>query len=335
MALASFYNMRTQWFPPVPTFTENEVLSQNGRVFIVTGGNAGVGFELVKMLYTTGATIYMASRSKDKADKAIESITNAKPAPENPGNIKFLHLDLNDLENVKSAASVFAQQESRLDILWNNAGTGALGVEVGARTKQGFEPMIGMHCIAAQLFTTLLLPQLRVAVSTASKGSVRVVWTSSFLGDSASPANGIDFSVLENGTSDRTKNYAVSKVGNWLLGHEMALRYGSEGIVSVTQNPGNLKAGSYAGTPAVAMLLINRVLHDPKYGGYTELYAGLSPDISLKNNGAYVIPWGRIRPAEDCPRKDILKALETEANGGLGYAAKFWDWCEEKSRPAV
>jgi hypothetical protein len=64
MSLAAFRNLRTQWFPPKATFTEKELPLQPGRVFIVTGGNAGVGFELCKILYGSGATIYMASRSK-------------------------------------------------------------------------------------------------------------------------------------------------------------------------------------------------------------------------------------------------------------------------------
>jgi NADPH:quinone reductase-like Zn-dependent oxidoreductase len=64
MVLASFRNLFNQWFPPKPSFTENEVPSQHGKVFIVTGGNGAVGYELIKILYGTGATIYMASRSK-------------------------------------------------------------------------------------------------------------------------------------------------------------------------------------------------------------------------------------------------------------------------------
>ncbi|CAG8192043.1 unnamed protein product [Penicillium nalgiovense] len=64
MSLTSLRNLRTQWFPPKAAFTEKELPSQKGRVFIVTGGNAGVGFELCKILYGSGATIYMASRSK-------------------------------------------------------------------------------------------------------------------------------------------------------------------------------------------------------------------------------------------------------------------------------
>lgn len=56
----------TQIYPPKPTFTDADVPagSQNGRVFIVTGGNAGIGLELTKILYAAGATVYIASRTK-------------------------------------------------------------------------------------------------------------------------------------------------------------------------------------------------------------------------------------------------------------------------------
>ena len=44
--------------------TETEVSSLNGKVFIVAGGNTGVGYALIRILYGTGATIYMEPRSK-------------------------------------------------------------------------------------------------------------------------------------------------------------------------------------------------------------------------------------------------------------------------------
>jgi NADPH:quinone reductase-like Zn-dependent oxidoreductase len=76
MALTSLRNFRTQWFPPKAAFTEKDLPLQQGRVFIVTGGNAGIGFELCKILYASGATIYMASRSKvsDKSPKPISAL---------------------------------------------------------------------------------------------------------------------------------------------------------------------------------------------------------------------------------------------------------------------
>ncbi|OBS28428.1 hypothetical protein FPOA_02366 [Fusarium poae] len=335
MVLASLSNWRAQWFPPKPKFTEQDVPAQNGRVFLVTGGNAGIGYELVKMLYGTGATIYMTSRSIDRAESAIKTITSLSPPPSNPGTIKPLCLDLNDLESVQHAAETFVQQESRLDVLWNNAGTGGTAVEMGAKTKQGLETMVGSHCVAALLFTQLLIPQLRAAAASSARKSSRVVWTSSFLAEAVTPTNGIDFDFLKEGSSDRVQNYGVSKLGNWMLSREMTTRYAEDGIISVTQNPGNLKAGAYAGTPAVAMFLMKIFLHDPKLGAYTELYSGLSPDITNENNGCYIIPWGRIRSDDDCPRRDIMRAMTPQSAGGLGYTGKFWDWCERQWQPFV
>ncbi|KAK1856050.1 hypothetical protein CCHR01_01265 [Colletotrichum chrysophilum] len=64
MSLVALYNWRTQHSSPKPSFTGEHVGPQNGYVFIVTGDNAGVGYELVKLLDTTGAIVYMASRFK-------------------------------------------------------------------------------------------------------------------------------------------------------------------------------------------------------------------------------------------------------------------------------
>jgi hypothetical protein len=122
-----------------------------------------------------------------------------------------------------------------------------------------------------------------------------------------------------------------------MLGRELARRSRLEqdDIVSVVQNPGNLNAGAYGGTPAVAMFFISPLLYEAKFGAYTELYAGLSSEITLEKNGAYIIPWGRIRPDQDCPRRDIVAAMAPAEDGGLGYPTRFWEWCEQQWKPFV
>jgi NAD(P)-dependent dehydrogenase (short-subunit alcohol dehydrogenase family) len=270
---------------------------------------------------------------QEKAEKAIQALVSSSPVPKTPGKIKFLLLDLNDLLSVKTAAAIFAAQESKLDVLWNNAGASAHSFEIGDRTAQDLEPLVGTNCVATLLFTTLLLPQLRAASS--HESPARVVWTSSFLAEGASPMNGIDLSLLETGTRDKTRNYAISKAGTWMLGREFARRYGGDGIVSVVLNPGNLRNEGWAKVDKVTMFFIRHVLYDPRFGAYTELYAGLSRDIGMEENGAYVIPWGRVRGDEGCPRKDILNAIRSEEDGGLGYAEKLWEWCELKWKQFV
>ncbi|KAI5927099.1 hypothetical protein F4810DRAFT_707046 [Camillea tinctor] len=327
-----------QYYPPKATFTETDLTpgSQNGRVFIVTGGNAGIGFELCKLLITTGATIYMASRSKEKAEAAIKSISDSYPLDKpGRGQIKFLHFDLNDLKVVQKAAKEFSEQESKLDVLWNNAGTGGNAVQYGERTVQGFEPLMGMHCIATLLFTELLRPRLQAAAASNSiPGATRVLWLITNLVDTNAPPNGVDFSNLDCGFKDGAKNYAVSKAGTWILGYEFGRRYAKDGILSLMVNPGVVKGGSYAGTPRIIMAIINAtMMHDTVYGSYTELFAGLSSDVKPEDYKNLILPWGRVCPIDVAWRQDIPKAMKPKDEGGLGYGQKLWEWCEEQWKP--
>lgn len=134
-------DIKDQWLPPKPTFTETNVPRQDGRVFIVTGGNSGIGLALIKLLYPTGAKIYLACRSEERARAAIKEVVNEAAAASNPGSLEYMHLDLNDLTTIKASAASFAQRESRLDILWNNAGIA--GAPAGTKTKQDLEGHTG------------------------------------------------------------------------------------------------------------------------------------------------------------------------------------------------
>ena len=125
-----------QLFPGKPTFTADDIPSQSGKVFMVTGGNAGLGYELVKILYSKGATVYMAGRSRSKVQDAIKIITS-ETASSTAGKVNPLIIDLSDLTTIKLAVEKFAAQESKLDVLWNNAGIGS--APIGSKTRQGYE----------------------------------------------------------------------------------------------------------------------------------------------------------------------------------------------------
>lgn len=110
----------SQFFPPPPTFTEANLGSQEGKVFIVTGGYSGIGLELVKILYGKGAHIYIAGRNPEKAQQAIQSICTHISAT--PGALDFLRVDLSDLASIKDAVSDFQGKETKLNVLWYVAG---------------------------------------------------------------------------------------------------------------------------------------------------------------------------------------------------------------------
>jgi NAD(P)-dependent dehydrogenase (short-subunit alcohol dehydrogenase family) len=145
----------TQVFPPSPTFTEKNLSSLAGKV-IITGGNAGVGLglELVKILYSKDARVYIAGRNSSKAATEIESIKSSYPA--SARHIESLPLDLSDLTTIQKCGSAFLARESRLDVLWNNAGIAH--VPTSSISAQGHEAHIATNCLGAYLLTTFLLP---------------------------------------------------------------------------------------------------------------------------------------------------------------------------------
>jgi NAD(P)-dependent dehydrogenase (short-subunit alcohol dehydrogenase family) len=325
--MQSLYSLYTQCFPPSPTFVDSYVGPQLRRVFLITGGNSGLGLELVKRLYPTGATIYLACRSQERAEAAIQEVIDvAKKADiSTPGKLKFLHLDLADLSSIRKSAAAFTEQESRLDILWNNAGIG--GCPVGTTTAQGIEGHVGVNCVGALMLTQALLPLLRAAVRDSPPGSVRVVWTASLSIEAFAPVGGARLDQLNCGSTQYpVGDYAQSKVGNWWLAIEMARRYAIYGIVSVAQNPGQLDTDVWKHQAWWLMILVRPTLYKRSFGAYTMLYAGFSKDLVV-GDMRYVMPWGRLRIWNECPRRDIVEAME---RGGPKW---FWEWCEESFRP--
>jgi NAD(P)-dependent dehydrogenase (short-subunit alcohol dehydrogenase family) len=99
-------------------WTLDDAPNQKGRVFIVTGGNSGIGYETVKGLVKKEATVIMASRNMEKAKKAKETIENEIPS----ADITIMQLDLASLKSVDDFAEIFKSKYDRLDVLINNAG---------------------------------------------------------------------------------------------------------------------------------------------------------------------------------------------------------------------
>lgn len=92
----------------------------------MTGGYSGVGYELSKILYEHGGSVYIAGRSNTKGENAIAEIREA--APKSYGRLEVLSIDLSDMSSVKAAAATFLAKESRLDVLVNNAGVSGHGM---------------------------------------------------------------------------------------------------------------------------------------------------------------------------------------------------------------
>lgn len=325
----SFTGLLTDLFPPKPGFTEDDVPDLRGKVYIVTGGNTGVGKALIQILYAHHATVYMGARSEDKARAAMADVKQA--APDSAGSLTYLHLDLADLRTIKASADAFLARESMLHVLFNNAAV--MNPPAGSRSVQGYELQLGVNNVGTYLFTKLLTPVLATTARSASvaAGSVRVVWVSSSAAEGLAPACGVPLDGLAPGPRDvGLVRYGISKAGNYFHATEFARRHRADGIVSVPLNPGNLDSDLYRHVPGLITFFLRRtVLYPSVYGAYTELFAGLAPEVTLEKSGSWVVPWGRFRGI----RKELLAGSKPESEGGTGTAEAFWNWTEEQIQP--
>ncbi|KAI1210093.1 NAD(P)-binding protein [Annulohypoxylon truncatum] len=317
----------TQLFPPSPKFTDEDVPDQSGKVFIVTGGAAGVGFEVSRILYGKNSTVYIATRTASKAKNAIDNMK--KQCPGSHGRLEFLDLDLANPETIKPAVESFMSKEQRLDVLFNNAGV--MGTSPDQKTIQGYELQLGTNALGPFLLTRLLEPiLLSTAAQQKSFGNVRIVWVGSML-DIGTPKGGIVWDAQTNEPalhSEMMANYMQSKAGVTFLGHEFAKRLGDKGIISMSLHPGMMRTELQRNMPAPVRTAMGAVFKGPTYGAYTELFAAFSSDITRKDNGRYIIPWGRLGSVPG----HMAGGMRSKEDGGNGLSEKFWNWCEATTR---
>lgn len=87
-----------------------------GKVAIITGASKGIGKGIAMRYAEEGASVVVASRSKDLLDKIVEQIR------EKGGRALALELDVTQYESVEAAVSKTVSEYGRLDIMVNNAG---------------------------------------------------------------------------------------------------------------------------------------------------------------------------------------------------------------------
>ena len=257
------------------------------QVYVVTGANAGVGKELSRILCSKKAKVYMASRSEEKTMAAIREI-KASVSAEDSGELIWLHLDLADLDAVKAAAVALTSKEEKLHVLFNNAGI--MRPPEGSKSKQEYELQLGVNCIGTFLFTKLLTPLLVKTTKESVEGTVRVVWVSSAAIESRYAIKDeidLDNQEYRRETPIMNKN-EIHTTGTYFYGTEYAKRYKDDGILSIPLNPGLLDSDLWRTQDTLTHKILQMiVLHPPVLGAYTELFAGLSPEVTVERSGQY------------------------------------------------
>ncbi|RYD44132.1 MAG: SDR family NAD(P)-dependent oxidoreductase [Sphingomonadales bacterium] len=189
-------------------FSADDVGAQTGRRFLVTGANAGIGFEVCRILAARGAQVILACRDADKAETAMNRIRVDVPQAE----LSFQPLDLADLDQVRDAAKAVLAGP-RIDVLVNNAG---VMIPRKTLTRQGFELQFGVNHLGTFAFTGLIHSYVED----------RIVITSSI----AHKSGAMDYSDLSASRSYHNwQRYQMSKLANLIHMFELDRRLSAAG----------------------------------------------------------------------------------------------------------
>ncbi|MFI0444245.1 SDR family oxidoreductase [Actinomadura sp. 6N118] len=211
-------------------------------VALVTGGNKGIGREIVLRLAQRGFTVYLGARDPERGRSAVEELTGAAAAqteePAAPGgglDIRFVCLDVTDPRSAEAAVTTIETEAGRLDVLVNNAGTmlewGLRPADVGAaQLREVYE----VNVFGVVTVTSACLPLLR------RSWNPRIVNMSSGLGSLtllSDPANPLSTRAFLGYSSSKAALNALTLIyANALRADGVKVNAASPGLVPTDQN---------------------------------------------------------------------------------------------------
>lgn len=280
-------------------WTAAEIGDQQGRVFVVTGANSGIGEIAARALAQAGAHVILACRDTAKGERVAREIGD---------NAQVRRLDLADLASIRA----FAAGVETVDVLVNNAGVMALPPR---RTVDGFEMQIGTNHFGHFALTGLLLDKVTDRVVTMSSGMHKL------------GSIDLDDANWDSRRYSRWGAYGQSKLANLLFTYELQRRLAASGstVKSVAAHPGYASTNLHTHSASIQAPLMNlgaRFIAQPaEMGALPLLYAATVPDLA---GGSYVVPNG-FQELRGYPHLGTSNAKSRDE----GVAGKLWTLSEK------
>ncbi len=273
--------------------------SLSGRVALITGANTGIGLVTARELAARGAHVFIACRSIEKGQAAVEEIRKATGTSQ----VEMLALDLGDFASVRQCAQTFLARDLPLHLLINNAGlAGAKGL-----TQSGFELAFGTNHLGPFLLTQLLADCIKQSapariVTVASRAHTRV--------------SGIDFEAVQKPTIGKAglSEYGVSKLANVLFSAELGRTLAGSGVTTYALHPGVVASDVWRKLPQPFRAVAKLFMISVEEGAATTLYCATSPEVSAQTGVYY----------DKCSIREPSKVAQEAA-----LAAELW--CRSKA----
>lgn len=256
-------------------FSIDNYPSQKGKIAVITGANSGIGFETAKALASKGATVVLACRNLEKAEKAKRYILSYNK----DADVKPMKIDTSSLNEVEKFTKYFQNHFDHLDFLINNAGIMMSPYE---ETEDGFENQfatnyLGHFALTGHLMTLLLRTENSRVVSLSS---LSYKWAD------------IQFSDLHfHEKYDKKKAYGQSKRACLVFAYELQRRLSEmkSSTKSIAAHPGLSNTNLDRYFNPIIRPLGALFLQKQEKGAYPILYAALEKSLV---GGEYIGPDG-------------------------------------------
>ena len=270
--------------------------SMKGKVCLITGANAGLGFALARGLAARQAEVHLLCRDAKRGAAAQEAIRREAGDAE-----VYLHqVDLSSLSSVASFAEGFA---SPVDVLAHNAGVLPRDREL---TEDGLELTVATHLVGPFVMTHLLRPKLAGA---------RVIFVSS--GGMYAKRMDVDAMTTADGPYDGVAAYAMTKRGQVILAELWADQLSEIGAVVNAMHPGWAATKSVERSLPRFNTLMRRRLRTAEQGADTALWLAVADSVAAvrsrfffdrKAVPTHYVPWTKESDAERQRLWDFCKA---------------------------
>lgn len=198
-------------------WTPKRVGDLTGKTYVITGANAGAGFEASRVFLAKGASVVMLNRNVQKSEAAIAEL-KAEFGPEI--DVRFIQMDLSDLASVRKAAEQINATIPHIDAFISNAAIAQVAKQ--QFTKDGFESQLGTNHYGHFLLTHLIFERV-----VESKGRIVVVGSNGH-------KMGLKRLQLDDMNFDKNYNphitYCHSKFAQMMFAYELERRVKAAGL---------------------------------------------------------------------------------------------------------
>lgn len=299
-------------------WTPEQLYSLVGKTYLITGANAGAGFEAAKILLGKGAEVVMLNRNEKKSNKAIDDLKAQLGA-----NVKvsFIKMDLAEFSSVRNAAAEVNRTVPKIDALICNAAIAQIAKQ--EFTPGGHESQLGINHYGHFLLINLLFDKIDQA-----KGRIVVV---------ASEGHKMGLRTIQFDDMNFDKNYHAnftychSKLAQMMVAYELQhrIKAANKNVSVYVCHPGASKTSlikkdaSWMTRIMWSILSNSPMVQSAEKGAYPEVMCATEDGLKQQ---AYYGPTGRMNwtgPVGECELESFV--LDRTVAG------KLWEVSEKET----